>query len=272
MADLRIGVAGCAGRMGRALVRAAADDGSAVVAAGSEAPGSPWIGRDVGETAGGPPLGIAVAGHADALFGTADVVLDFTTPRTVAAHAALARETGTAWVLGTTGAGPDEDSAVRAAAAAAPIVRAANMSLGINLLLGLVRRAAAVLDASFDAEVVEMHHRHKVDAPSGTALALGRAVARARGQDHDEAAVFGRRGQTGARARGAIGYAALRGGNVAGEHAVVFAADDERVELVHRAGSRAIFARGALRAAHWAHGRPPGLYRMQDVLGLDDDG
>ena len=270
MAELGIGVVGCAGRMGRTLLQAVADTAGTALVGGTEAPGSPWVGRDLGELMGTPPLGVAIADDAAELFSGASAILDFTTPQTAARHAELALRTGTAWVLGTTGIGQDGDEAVRAAAGAAPVVRAANMSLGINLLLGLVRKAASVLDVSFDAEVVEIHHRHKVDAPSGTALALGRAVAAARGQDHEKAAVHGRHGQLGGRPRGAIGYAALRGGNVAGEHTVVFAADDERVELTHRAGSRDIFARGAIRAAYWAHGRPPGLYGMADVLGLED--
>jgi 4-hydroxy-tetrahydrodipicolinate reductase len=204
------------------------------------------------------------------VFEVADVVLDFTSPAATAHHAELAAETGTALVAGTTGLEPDHEATIVEAASKAAIVRAANMSVGINLLLALTRRVAATLSSDFDIEVLEIHHRHKVDAPSGTALALGRAAAAGRGVNHDDVADRGRDGITGERRRGDIGYAVLRGGNVAGEHSVIFAADNERIELAHKATDRAIFARGALTAAIWLEGKPPGLYSMADVLGLGD--
>ena len=265
MRTVRIGIAGCAGRMGQALVRAIVETDGVAVAGGTEAAGSPWLGRDVGAAAGIDALGIDVAEDAAAVFAAADAVLDFTAPATVQRHAQLAAETGTALVLGTTGLGPDEERAIAIAAKKTAVVRAANMSMGVNLLLALTRRAAAALGPDFDAEIAEIHHRDKRDAPSGTALALGHAVAEARGQKHDKVAVHDR---AGARRPGAIGYSVQRAGNVVGEHTVIFAADNERIELVHKAGDRAIFARGAIAAARWAQGKPAGLYGMDDVLGL----
>ena len=267
MADMRVGVAGAAGRMGSALVREVAAAEGCVLSAVSERPGHAAIGRDPGEIAGIGATGLAIGGEARALFDAADVVLDFTLPEAAADHARHAGTSGTALVIGTTGLGPEHTAALRDAAAAAAIVQAANTSVGVTLLLDLARRVAAVLDPDYDVEIVEMHHRHKVDAPSGTALALGRAVAAGRGVDLDAAARRGRDG-VGARERGTIGFAALRGGDVVGDHAVVFAAEGERVELAHKASSRQVFSRGAVRAARWARGRPPGLYSMLDVLGL----
>lgn len=268
MAEIAIGVVGCAGRMGQALLRLIAAAEDCRIAGGTEAPGSALLGRDLGQLIGLEACGVSVTDDAAALFAASDVVLDFTVPEATMRHVALARQSGTALVVGTTGTTPDQDAAIVEAAADAAILRAANMSLGVNLLLALTRQVAAALDEDFDIEVVEMHHRHKIDAPSGTALVLGRAAAEGRGVDHDQVAARGRDGITGARERGAIGYAVLRGGNVAGEHTVVFAADDERIELTHKAGDRAIFARGALRAARWLAGQPPGFYGMPDVLGL----
>jgi len=269
MADIRIGVAGAAGRMGRMLVAEAHALPGCVVAAASEAPGNPAIGQDAGALAGVGALGVALTGDAQALFAASDVVLDFTSPAATVRHAELAAAAGKALVAGTTGLKPEQEQAVAAAGRTAAIVRAANFSLGVNLLLALVERAAATLGPdAYDIEIVEMHHRHKVDAPSGTALALGEAAARGRGVKLAEAAVRGRDGMTGARRAGTIGFAALRGGDVAGDHMVVFAADGERLELGHRASSRQVFARGAVAAARWAAGRKPGLYSMRDVLGL----
>jgi 4-hydroxy-tetrahydrodipicolinate reductase len=269
MADIRIGVAGAAGRMGRMLVAEAHALPGCVVAAGSEAPGNSAIGKDVGELAGVGALGVALTGDAAALFAAADVVLDFTSPGATVRHAELAGQTRKALVAGTTGLKPDQEQTIAEAAKAAAIVRAANFSLGVNLLLALVERAAAVLGPdAYDIEIVEMHHRHKVDAPSGTALALGGAAAKGRGVQLADTAVRGRDGVTGARKSGTIGFAALRGGDVAGDHMVVFAADGERIELGHRASSRQVFVRGAVAAARWVAGRKPGLYTMKDVLGL----
>lgn len=268
MADLKIGIVGCAGRMGLTLARQIHATAGCRIAGGTEHPDNAALGKDLGGLAGLGDIGLDVGTDAPALFAQSDVVVDFTAPAATARHVALAAETGTAMVIGTTGLDAAQEAAVGGAAEAVAIVKAGNMSLGVNLLTRLVADVARALQEDFDVEVVEMHHRHKVDAPSGTALMLGRAVAEGRGQDHDAAAVFARHGHTGARPQGAIGYAALRGGNVVGEHTVIFAADDERIELTHRAGDRTIFARGAVRAALWTRGRPAGLYDMIDVLGL----
>ncbi|MDA1072943.1 MAG: 4-hydroxy-tetrahydrodipicolinate reductase [Proteobacteria bacterium] len=264
----RIGIAGCGGRVGRLLIRTIHETPGASVAAGSVRPEDDAVGRDLGELAGIAAIGVVATGSAQALFEASDVVIDFTTPQATLEHAAIARATGTAMVIGTTGIEAAGRAELEEAAGSTAIVLAANMSLGINLLLGITRRIAAALDEDFDIEIVEMHHRHKADAPSGTALALGRAAAHGRGVDHDAVAVRGRDGITGARRRGDIGYAVLRGGNVVGAHSVVFAADNEHIEITHRAADRAIFARGAVTAALWARGQPPGLYGMADVLGL----
>ncbi len=269
MADIGIGVVGCAGRMGRMLVRQIDETAGATLAGGIEVEGNPTLGRDIGELAGIGTNGLLVGDDPAALFAGADVVLEFTDPAATAAHAAIAAGAGTAHVIGTTGLTAEHEAAIAAAAADTAVVKAGNMSLGVNLLVLLTRRVAAALGEDFDIEVVEMHHRMKVDAPSGTALMLGRAAAEGRGVDHDGVALRGRDGITGARPVGGIGYAALRGGNVVGEHTVIFAADNERVELTHKATDRAIFARGALRAALWVVGKPPGLYDLVDVLGLD---
>ena len=269
MDTYRIGVVGCAGRMGRMLLRAIATTEGCAVAGGTEVPGSPAIGQDLGGLAGLGALGSTVGSDTAKLFADVDAVIDFTTPAASVAHAELASETGTVLVIGTTGLTAEHDAAVERAAQRAPIVAAPNMSLGVNLLLALVERVAASLDPDYDIEIVEMHHRHKVDAPSGTALALGRAAAAGREVDLDAVAQKVRDGITGERRRGDIGFATLRGGDVTGEHTVVFAAEGERLELTHKASTREVFARGAVKAALWARGKGPGLYTMTDVLGLD---
>jgi 4-hydroxy-tetrahydrodipicolinate reductase len=268
MAEIAIGITGCGGRMGRMLVAEITGAEGCTVAGGIEAKGNPVIGRDLGELAGLGALGIVAGDDPARLFAASDVVVDFTAPAATAVHAAAAARAGKPLVIGTTGLEPAHEAAIAAAARTIAIVRAPNMSLGVNLLLGLVRQAAQRLGDEYDIEVQEMHHRYKVDAPSGTALALGREAAAARGIDLAERSQRARDGITGPRRRGDIGFASLRGGDVVGDHMVVFAADGERIELTHRAGSRQIFARGAVRAARWAVGRPPGLYGMQDVLGL----
>lgn len=270
MAGIRIGILGAGGRMGQALVRAAAAAPDVKVSGGTERAGSPWLDKDVGEPAGLGALGAKIVVDTRALFEASDVVLDFTAAVAVPGHAQIAGELGKAYVVGTTGLGAAEERAVLTAAKRAPIVKSANMSVGVNLLVALTRKAAAALGLDFDAEILEMHHRHKIDAPSGTAKALGHAVAEARGQTHDRVAVMSREGITGERRRGDIGYATLRGGLVFGEHTVMFTSDRERIELTHRASSRDIFAEGAVSAARWLHGKPPGLYGMTDVLGLTD--
>jgi len=265
---MKIGIVGCGGRMGRMLLKCVLETNGAHLAGGTEAPGSRLLGQDLGLLAGAEPVGINAAEDARALFRASDVVIDFTVAAVTAAHAALAAETRTAMVIGTTGLNPAQQDAVAKAAGTAAVVQAGNMSLGVNVLVGLAQAAAAALGDGYDIEVVEMHHRHKVDAPSGTALMLGRAAAAGRGLDHDQNAVMSREGHTGPRPDQAIGYATLRGGDVVGDHTVVFAGPGERVELTHRAAGRDIFARGAVRAAMWCRDRAPGLYSMRDVLGL----
>ncbi len=269
MAEIAIGISGCGGRMGRMLVAEIAGTHGCRVAGGVDAATSAILGRDLGELAGMGALGLKAGTDIGQLFAGADVVIDFSTPAASAEHAGVAARAAKPLVIGTTGLEPAHEAALAAAARTVPIVWAPNMSLGVNLLLGLVRQVAATLGEDYDIEVVEMHHRHKVDAPSGTALALGQAAAAGRGVDLAARSQRGRDGITGPRPRGDIGFASLRGGDVVGEHSVIFAADGERIELTHRAGSRQIFARGAVRAACWAVGRPPGLYGMKDVLGLD---
>jgi 4-hydroxy-tetrahydrodipicolinate reductase len=257
--------------MGVALLKQIKATDGCVIVGGAERPDSEAIGRDVGELAGLGALGLAVADDAAGLIAKADAILEFTAPEATVAHARLCAEHGAVHIIGTTGMTDEHNAAIAGAAAKTAIMQAGNMSVGVNLLVEITRRVAAALDADWDVEVVEMHHRHKIDAPSGTALMLGRAAAEGRGIEHDGAAVRGRDGITGARERGAIGYASLRGGNVVGDHTVVFAADNERIELSHKASDRALFARGAVMAALWARNRPPGLYDMADVLGFSED-
>ena len=266
---MKIGIPGAAGRMGQALTRQVTATDGCTVAAATEVPDHPALGRDCGALAGIEPLGVAVGDDPQAMFRAADAVLDFTLPGAAACHAELAAAEGTMLVVGTTGLGAEEQAALEAAAAAVAVVQAPNMSLAVNLLFRLTEQVASLLDDDYDIEIVEMHHRHKIDAPSGTALGLGRAAARARGVAFDEVAARGRDGVTGARPRGEIGLAALRGGDVTGEHSVIFAADGERLELAVRSSNRQTYARGAVQAARWAAGRGPGLYTMADVLGLD---
>jgi len=265
---MKIGIVGCAGRMGRMLISTVLSTEGASIAGGTEQPGSDAVGRDLGALAGLESAGIAATDDADALFAASDVVIDFTVAATTAAHARLAAETGTALVIGTTGLSEDDHAAMDAAAENACIVQAGNMSVGVNLLLGLVEQAAAALGDDYDIEVLEMHHRHKVDAPSGTALMLGEAAAAGRKVDLADVSQRVRDGHTGARRTGDIGFATLRGGGVVGEHSVIFAGEKDRIEIAHKAADRALFATGAVRAALWCEGRAPGRYSMKDVLGL----
>ncbi|MGH6903459.1 MAG: 4-hydroxy-tetrahydrodipicolinate reductase [Geminicoccaceae bacterium] len=266
---MRIGVLGCAGRMGRAVIGEILATEGCTLAGGVESPGHAALGQDLGALAGADPVGVAASKDAEALIAAAEVVIEFSAPEATAAHAAMAAARGTGHVIGTTGLSEAQEQALRAAARRTAILRAANMSLGVNLLLGLTERVARALGPdAFDIEVLEMHHKHKVDAPSGTALALGEAAARGRGVSLADVAARGRDGLTGARRTGAIGFAALRGGDVVGDHVVIFAGAGERIELAHRATDRRIYARGAVTAARWLQGRPPGLYDMADVLGL----
>ena len=269
MADLPgLVVAGASGRMGQTLIRLAEGSQKLRLVACVERAGHPWIGRDVGEAMGGAQVGVTVTDDPLEAFAKAQAVVDFTAPAATVEFAALAAQARAVHVIGTTGLEPAHLAKIAAAARHAVIVRAGNMSLGVNLLVRLAQTVAAALDADWDIEVVEAHHRAKVDAPSGTALMLGAAAAAGRGVSLDETKVSGRDGITGARERGTIGFSAIRGGDVVGEHDVIFAGDGERIVLRHLATDRAIFARGALRAALWGQGQKPGEYDMMDVLGI----
>ena len=265
---MNIGIVGCAGRMGRMVAASVLQEDGCTLAGGTERPGSEFVGADLGVLAGAEAAGIAVGDDPAALFAASGAVVDFSAPEATVAHATLAAKHGVVLVAGTTGLDAAQLEAVAAAARDTVIVHAANMSVGVNLMLGLSEQVARLLGDDYDIEIVEMHHRHKVDAPSGTALAIGRAAASGRGIALDAVSQRVRDGHTGARRRGDIGFATLRGGDVVGEHTVVFAAEGERIEITHKASSRAVFARGALRAALWARGKAPGLYTMRDVLGL----
>ncbi len=270
MADMRLVIAGAGGRMGRTLIKAIADTKGLALAGAVDAPGSAVIGRDAGELAGLGANGVVIATDPAPLLANADALIDFTIPAATAVFAELTSRLGRAHIIGTTGLKDGEERLVAEAAKKTAIVKSGNFSMGVNLLAALTKRVAKTLDDDFDIEIFEMHHNKKIDAPSGTALMFGRAAAEGRGIDLAQHSERGRDGETGARARGAIGFASLRGGTVVGEHSVIFAGPAERVELVHRAEDRMIFARGALKAALWARGQKPGLYTMTDVLGLKD--
>jgi 4-hydroxy-tetrahydrodipicolinate reductase len=268
--DMRLIVAGAGGRMGRTLIHAIAATNGVTLAGAAEAADSAVIGRDAGELAGIGANGIKIVSDVAPLLKAADGLIEFTVPAVTPALAELTAAAGIVHVIGTTGHSPEEEAVIAKAAGRAIIVKSGNMSLGVNLLVALTKRVAKTLDESYDIEILEMHHNKKIDAPSGTALMLGRAAAAGRGVDLAKRSVRGRDGITGARESGAIGFAALRGGTAVGDHTVIFAGPAERVELTHRAEDRLIFARGALHAALWARGRKPGLYSMADVLGLAD--
>jgi len=266
-APIKVAVMGAGGRMGAELVRAAHSSGC-IIAGASERADSPLIGQDIGISAGLPAFGIAISADPLELIARCDAILDFTAPRATVEFAGLAANARIVHVIGTTGLSADDEKAIAAAGRHAVIVKAGNMSLGVNLLTAITRQVAAALDADFDIEIVEMHHRHKVDAPSGTALMLGSAAADGRSVDLADASVRARDGHTGARKRGDIGFQSLRGGSVVGDHTVIFAGEGERIELTHIAMDRSIFARGAVKAARWGRGHAPGVYSMHDVLGL----
>ena len=268
MAELRVVVAGAGGRMGRALTRAVLSEPQLRLVGALDRPEADVQGKDAGLLAGTEATGVLVAADPLSALASTDVLLDFTAPEATLTHADLAAQARIVHVIGTTGLRAEDDQRLKAAARHCRIVRSGNMSLGVNLLAALVKRAAATLGPDYDIEIVEMHHRHKVDAPSGTALLLGRAAAEGRGVDLAENSVRVRDGHTGPRPGGAICFATLRGGSVVGDHSVIFAGEGERIELTHRAESRDNFARGALRAALWAFDKKPGLYDMADVLGL----
>ena len=270
MSDVRVIVAGASGRMGRMLVRAVCEaDGASLVGA-TERSDSAYIGSDAGELAGVGRQGVAIMDDIQACT-EADVLIDFTVPAATLSNAAFVAGRKMAMVIGTTGFSAEQQGELEGILASSPTVMAANYSVGVNLALNLIRQAAAVLGEDYDAEIFEAHHRHKVDAPSGTALAMGRALASGRGVDLENAAVYAREGITGERPAGSIGFSVMRGGNIVGEHKAMFVADEERIEINHVAADRMVFARGAVRAAAWLIGQPAGLYDMQDVLGLKND-
>jgi 4-hydroxy-tetrahydrodipicolinate reductase len=254
--------------MGRTLVKAIAETKGLAVAGAAEDARSELLGQDSGTLAGLAANGVKLSADVKALLADADGIIDFTVPQASTAFAALTA--GKVHIVGTTGHSAEQEARIRESAKSAVIVKSGNMSLGVNLLAALTKRVAKTLDDSFDIEIFEMHHNRKIDAPSGTALMFGRAAAEGRGVDLAQHSARGRDGETGARNPGDIGFASLRGGTVVGEHSVIFAGPAERIELVHRAEDRMIFARGALHAALWARGQKPGLYSMADVLGLGD--
>ena len=265
---MKIAVVGAAGRMGRELIKAVHATDAMTLVGAIEHKGNLALGQDAGLLAGLGKLGIVITDEALETFAKADAVLDFTTPASTVEFAELAANARIVHVIGTTGLAEADHAKLDSAARHATIIQAGNMSLGINLLAALTRKMAEALDADFDIEVVEMHHRMKVDAPSGTALMLGEAAAAGRGVKLDQVAQRVRDGNTGPRKRGDIGFATLRGGLVVGEHTVIFASDNERIEITHKAADRGLFARGAVKAALWGHGKGPGRFDMMDVLGL----
>ncbi len=267
--DMKLVVVGAAGRMGQTLIRIIHETEGATLHAAIERPGSAFVGKDAGELAGLGPIGIAVTDDPLAAFLHAEGVIDFTAPAASVEFAGLAAQARIVHVIGTTGCSADDDEKIKAAGRHARVVKSGNMSLGVNLLSVLVEQAAKALDpVDWDIEVLEMHHKHKVDAPSGTALLLGEAAAKGRGIDLASHSVRVRDGHTGPRQAGSIGFATLRGGSVVGEHSVILAGEGELVTLSHSAGDRSIFARGAVKAALWARDKKPGYYSMLDVLGL----
>ena len=269
MPDLKIVIAGAGGRMGAANIRAVTSLPGLALVGAVDRPGSAAIGRDAGSFAGIEALGVAISDDIDAAIANADAIIDFTAPAASVALAKKAAERRLVHIIGTTGCSEDDDSAIKASGRdGARIVKSGNFSMGVNLLASLVRKAAAALD-QYDIEILEMHHARKVDAPSGTALLLGQAAAEGRAISLKDKSVRSRDGHTGPRETGTIGFATLRGGTVVGEHSVIFAGPSERLELVHRAEDRAIFAHGAARAALWARDQQPGFYSMADVLGLN---
>lgn len=269
MADkVGIAVTGVSGRMGQMLVQQIAQSDAAELVGAIERPGHPWIGHDLGAAMGGAETGVFVMDDALEAIKSAQAIIDFTAPAATLEFAALAAQARAVHVIGTTGMSDDEIAQLEPASRHAPIIRAGNMSLGVNLLVQLTKRVAAALDEDYDIEVIEAHHNQKVDAPSGTALMLGEAAAEGRGVALNDVSDRGRDGITGARKRGDIGFTAIRGGDIVGEHDVLFAAPGERIVLRHVASDRAVFARGALKAALWGQGKAPGQYDMLDVLGL----
>lgn len=268
MSDMRLIVAGAGGRMGRALIRAISETPGATVTGALEAPGSELLGQDAGVLAGLPANGVELSCDLWSLSKDADGILDFTVPAATIANVAIAAQRGLVHVIGTTGLSASDNAVIRSVTSQAIVVQSGNMSLGVNLLAALVKQVAKSLDEDFDIEILEMHHKAKIDAPSGTAYLLGQAAAEGRGINLQQRSVRARDGYTGPRNPGDIGFATLRGGTVTGDHSVIFAGPYERIELAHKAEDRMIFARGALKAAMWARDKKPGFYTMTDVLGI----
>ena len=270
MSEMRLIVAGAGGRMGRALTRVITETEGAVLAGALEAPTSELLGQDAGVLAGLPANGIELSADLWSMSANANGILDFTVPAATIANVAIAAQRGLVHIIGTTGLSASDDAVIKSVTSRAVVVKSGNMSLGVNLLAALVRRVAQSLDENFDIEILEMHHKSKIDAPSGTALMLGEAAAMGRKIALESHSARGRDGHTGARRPGDIGFASLRGGSVTGDHSVIFAGPMERIELTHRAEDRTMFAQGAVKAAVWARDKKPGLYTMADVLGLRD--
>ncbi|MGD1888305.1 MAG: 4-hydroxy-tetrahydrodipicolinate reductase [Cohaesibacteraceae bacterium] len=265
---VRIAVVGASGRMGRALIAAILATDGATLAGAVEREGAEALGEDAGVLAGGKAIGTALTDDPLPVFAACDAVLDFTAPAATLHYAELAAQARIVHVIGTTGMAAGDEAKLDAVARHAVVIKSGNMSLGVNLLAVLVEQAAAALPLGFDIEILEMHHKAKVDAPSGTALMLGEAAASSRGLSLPDAGVFTRHGETGPRPDGSIGFASLRGGSVVGDHDAVFAGPAERITLSHHAEDRSLFASGAVQAALWGHGKKPGRYTMRDVLGL----
>lgn len=261
-------ITGASGRMGQMLTKTVVDSDKARLVGAVERKGHPWVGVDIGQAMGGAPLGVIVTDEPLEAFAKAQAIIDFTTPAATLQFAKLAAQARAVHVIGTTGMSDEDIAQLAPCGLHAVIVRAGNMSLGVNLLMQLTKKVAAALDEDFDIEIIEAHHHHKVDAPSGTALMLGEAAAEGRGVSLEDVSDRGRDGITGARKRGDIGFVAIRGGDIVGEHDVLFAAPGERITLRHAASDRAVFARGALKAALWGQNQKPGEYDMLDVLGL----
>lgn len=268
---IKVAIVGCSGRMGQMLVSEVLQSSSCILSGATDQAGSTAIGKDAAVIAGHDPIGIIIQDDAAPVIMDADVVIDFTAPIATVDHLRLAAQASTAIVIGTTGMTKEDEKAIDLAARHVPVIYASNYSVGVTLLNELTRKTAAILEDDYDIDILEMHHRHKVDAPSGTALSLGKAAASGRNVDHDQVKQAVRDGQTGPRPRGEIGYATLRGGDVVGDHSVIFAADGERLILSHKASSRQVFSKGAIRAAIWATTAERGIYDMSDVLGLREN-
>jgi 4-hydroxy-tetrahydrodipicolinate reductase len=267
---IKVGVVGAAGRMGRMLVSAVNESEKMELAGASEAEGNSFVGFDAGELAGVGKLGVLISDNLEDLFEKADAIIDFTAPVVTVKNAALAAKHKKALIIGTTGLSKDEQSIIDEASKQTVIIQAPNMSVGVNLLFALVEKVSSILDDDFDIEIFEAHHNKKKDAPSGTAVGLGKAAAKGRGVSLDDVGVLSREGIVGEREKGEIGFSTMRGGNIVGEHTVFYVGGEERIEISHKANSRKIFANGAIKAVIWSENKSSGLYSMIDVLGLTD--